>query len=94
MTTVQGGPAYQEWQQSELLVQSWRWLLCVLATVMTKVRVITIVSTEQAVLPQYNTLIVMEPVSQTKLHNKHIRLQKLNSQDIVEQAIQHLTAQV
>ncbi len=36
----------------------------------------------------------MEPVSQTKLHNKHIRLQKLNSQDIVEQAIQHLTAQV
>ena len=53
MTTVQGGPAYQQ-QQSELLVQSWRWLLCVLATVMTKVRVITIVSTEQAILPQYN----------------------------------------
>ncbi len=70
MTTVQGGPAYQEWQQSELLVQSWRWLLCVLATVMTKVRVITIVSTEQAVLPQYNTLHCIEQAAHPQLHQE------------------------
>ena len=35
----------------------------------------------------------MEPVTQIKLHNKHIHLQKINSQDIVVHAIQHLTAQ-
>ncbi len=37
--------------------------------------------------------ILMDPVPQIKLHTKHIYLQKLNSEDIVAHAIQHLTAQ-
>ncbi len=69
MNTVQGGPALSR-MTTELLVQSCGWLLCVLATVMTNVRVIIVVSTEQAVLPQYDTLHCNEQAAHPQPHQE------------------------